>query len=416
MSGSGLSSGNLANTTDQGMLQRNSPEHYLSVFISYSRIEEQFVRGLDEALVRDGINVWVDLEEIRPSEDWVKRILAEIERIGTMLVVITPESCESRVCNLEVNHAAKMGKRLIPILRRDVPRDTLNEHLKSLHWIFFRDDDDREEAMSNLKFALNADLNWIDEQARLLVKALEWDRGGRKWTATIRGPALRLAERWLEQADETTRLPTQLHREFVASSRRATNQFWIGVSVLSVVLVALLILAPIFWQRSRSREREAIDAQLQVDKNSSPSPLDLARTSSLSQLLVRVRSSGHTVAVNEIERRLAQVPSPRTRVEVLESDPTRIGLASAAAGDKLFLWAPDRIEAFGHDGRNEVSVYRQRGGSIYSAWGDPCSDGILFEVDFDSFADAEVAGRVTRQGDRKFLKHVSEHDFDGEGI
>lgn len=191
MSGSGLSSGNLANTTDQGMLQRNSPEHYLSVFISYSRIEEQFVRGLDEALVRDGINVWVDLEEIRPSEDWVKRILAEIERIGTMLVVITPESCESRVCNLEVNHAAKMGKRLIPILRRDVPRDTLNEHLKSLHWIFFRDDDDREEAMSNLKFALNADLNWIDEQARLLVKALEWDRGGRKWTATIRGPALR---------------------------------------------------------------------------------------------------------------------------------------------------------------------------------------------------------------------------------
>jgi hypothetical protein len=384
------------------------------VFISYSRVEEPFVRSLDRALVQDGMDVWVDWEDIRPSEDWVKRILSEIERIGTMLVVITPESCGSRVCALEVNHAAQMGKRLIPILRRDVPRDALNEHLKNLHWIFFREGDNPDKALRDLRFALQTDLDWIDEQARLLTRALEWDRGGRRWAATLRGPALRAAERWLQRADQATRVPTPLHREFLVASRRATNRFRVGTGVASAVLAALAVLAPILWERSRSREHETIDTQLQLDRNSSPSSLDLARRSSLTQLLGRARSSGHTEAAAAIAGKLEQIPPPSSRVEVLGSDTSRVGLATAGVGDRLFLWAPDRIEAFSSDGRGPTAVYRQPGGRILWAEGDPCADGVLFEVDFESFADPALAARVETRGDRRFLRHTSEHDFEGE--
>ena len=256
---SGLSNANSSKSNARNMPQRDLAEGRSGVFISYSRVEEPFVRGLDRVLSQDGMDVWVDWDDIRPSEDWVKRILSEVERIGTMLVVITPESSGSQVCNLEVNHAAQLGKRLIPILRRDVPRDALNEHLKNLHWIFFREGDDPE-------------------------KALEWDRGRRPWAATLRGPALRVAEQWLARSDDATRIPTPLHREFLVASRRATNQFRIGTLVVSVVLVALAVSAPILWERSRSRERETIDTQLQLDQNSSPSPLDLARRSSLTPM------------------------------------------------------------------------------------------------------------------------------------
>lgn len=291
-------------------LPMEPPKALSGVFISYSRVEEAFVRNLVQALVKDGMDVWVDWEDIRPSEDWVKRILSEIERIGTMLVVITPESCGSRVCGLEVNHAAQLGKRLIPILRRDVPQDLLNEHLKNLNWIFFRDGDDQEKALSNLRFALQTDLDWIDEQARLLTKAMEWDRGGRRWTATLRGPALRRAEEWLERADAATRIPTSLHKEFLVASRRATNRFRLGTLVVSIVLVLLAILAPLLWQRSRSRERETITSQFELDQNSSPSPLDLARRSSMSQLLTRARSVGHTTVAVQIEQELMRIPCP----------------------------------------------------------------------------------------------------------
>jgi len=414
MTASDLSSANSPKSANGSMPPGTLSDHRSGVFISYSRVEEPFVRGLDRALVTDGMDVWVDWDDIRPSEDWVKRILSEIERIGTMLIVITPESCGSRVCNLEVNHAAQLGKRLIPILRRDVPRDALNEHLKNLHWIFFRDGDDPEKAMSSLQFALKADLDWIDEKARLLTKALEWDRGRRRWAATLRGQALRTAEQWLKRADNATRNPIPLHREFLVASRRASNQFRIIALVTSVVLVALVVLAPILWERSRARERETIDSQLQLDQNSSPSPLDLVRRSSLTQLLGRAHSSGHTDGAAEIERKLEQIPPPDSRVEVLGSDPSRVGLTTAGTGDRLFLWAPDRIEAYGPDDGKPVAVYRQRGGRILWVQGDPCANGVLFEVEFDSFADPTIAATVYPLQGRRFRKHVGEHDVEGE--
>lgn len=384
-----------------------------SVFISYSRVEEPIVRVLDKALSQAGMEVWVDWDDIRPSEDWVKRILSEIERIGTMLVVITPESCGSRVCNLELNHAAKLGKRLIPILRRDVPRESLNEHLKNLHWIFFREGDDPDKAMADLQFALRSDLDWIDEQARLLTKALEWDRGRRRWAATLRGPALRAAELWLARADNVTRIPLPLHREFLRASRRATNQFRMAAFAGTVVLMILAVLAPILWERSQSRERETVDTQLRLDQNSSPSSLDLSRRSSLTQLLQRANSSGHASATTTIQRKLAQIPPADSRRELLSSDASRRGLVSSSTGNRLFLWSADRIEAYGPEGGNPPAVYRQKNGRILWVEADPCVDGILFEVDFDSYADHTTAASVYSRQDRRFRKHEAEHDIDG---
>ena len=49
------------------------------LFLSYSRKDLEFVRRLSTGLVARGQDVWVDLEGIQPSEDWLKAIHAAIE-------------------------------------------------------------------------------------------------------------------------------------------------------------------------------------------------------------------------------------------------------------------------------------------------------------------------------------------------
>jgi hypothetical protein len=49
----------------------SSEERRASVFISYSREDKDFVRRLDAALTKRDRETWVDLEDIRPTEEWL---------------------------------------------------------------------------------------------------------------------------------------------------------------------------------------------------------------------------------------------------------------------------------------------------------------------------------------------------------
>ena len=44
------------------------------VFISYSRKDKNFARALHQALTKHGKDVWVDLEDIPPTAEWLKEI------------------------------------------------------------------------------------------------------------------------------------------------------------------------------------------------------------------------------------------------------------------------------------------------------------------------------------------------------
>jgi len=170
--------------------------------------------------------------------------------------------------------------------------------------------------------------------------------------------------------------------------------------------------------RSTASERDAISAQFRLDQNSSPSPLNLARQSNLQALLRRAQQVDHASTL-EIERELARIPAPSSRNEALAADSTRMGLASSGDGNRVFVWTPDRIEAFGSEGGGPTAVYRQERGRLVWVQGDPVADGVLFEVDFEHFADPATAARVETRNGRRFLRHhegtdLDEGEFDSE--
>jgi len=49
-----------------------------SVFISYSRKDKAFVKKLNDALDKSGVQAWVDWEGIELASDWMQTITAAI--------------------------------------------------------------------------------------------------------------------------------------------------------------------------------------------------------------------------------------------------------------------------------------------------------------------------------------------------
>ena len=91
-----------------------------SLFISYSRSDIEVARRLTEAFKGQGLNSWIDWEDIPPTVDWWKDIEKGIEESDGFLFLLSPNYCKSKVCKQEIEHTAKNGKRLIPLFVREI--------------------------------------------------------------------------------------------------------------------------------------------------------------------------------------------------------------------------------------------------------------------------------------------------------
>ncbi|HEX6228246.1 MAG TPA: TIR domain-containing protein [Solirubrobacterales bacterium] len=248
-----------------------------SVFVSYSRSDRGFVRRLLEQLKRSEREVWVDLDDIPPTADWLAEVKAGIEAAETFLFVISPDSISSEVCQTEVAHAAGLNKRIVPVVHSEVDERLVPEPLAQRNWLFFRNEDEFDSGLRALNEALDTDLDWLHAHAELLRRALAWERGGRRRSALLRGTELREAEAWLASESGGGQQPTAAHREFILASRRAAGRrqrsVLAAVSAALVVAIGLGILA--LTQRSTAIENQkraesqqlaaVADSQLRVD-------------------------------------------------------------------------------------------------------------------------------------------------------
>jgi WD40 repeat protein len=228
------------------------------LFISYSRKDMEFVHQLCAALSSAQREVWVDWRDIPPTAEWLEEIKSGIEGSDNFLFVISPDSIESAVCQSELSQAVERNKRLIPILHRDVPSNSLPAPLAKIHFIFFRNSDDFQSAFAILTQVLDDDLEVKRRHTRLLVRAREWGAHGHHPSLLLRGRDLQEAQEWQAKSSGSEPQPTPLHAQFIlASSRNQVRRQRLTIGAIAGALLVTVLLSIVAWNQRNSARRQA---------------------------------------------------------------------------------------------------------------------------------------------------------------
>lgn len=251
------------------------------VFVSYARTDASFVRVLVEALESRGEDIWVDWDDIPKGSDWWTRIESGIESARTVIAVVTPAFAASGTCEREVAHAAAHNKRVIPVVRVDTQPGSLPAPVSARDWILMRAADDFDRAFDELLNAVNTDLEWLDEHARLLVRAREWESNNRDGSYLLRGRELRVADEWLAAQAGHAETATPLQIEYVRNAKRSSvrRQRITFAAVTTALLVSLALTGAALWQWQRAVERQKLARSRELAAQAESSrPTDLGRS------------------------------------------------------------------------------------------------------------------------------------------
>jgi hypothetical protein len=200
-----------------------SPAERLKIFISYARADgaapaEELVTGLE--LV--GFEPFLDRHDIAAAEDWEARLGALIQNADTVVFIISPAAVKSERCAWEVDCAARLGKRLIPIQGPPVPEAEVPDRLRRLNYIFFREGQSPLKPLTELATALRQDVEWIREHTRLSEIAARWEArrraGGAADDLLLRGADLTDATAWAARRKENAPEITALQRAYLSAS------------------------------------------------------------------------------------------------------------------------------------------------------------------------------------------------------
>ncbi|HEY1775152.1 MAG TPA: TIR domain-containing protein [Solirubrobacteraceae bacterium] len=237
------------------------------VFISYSHADRAFAVRLRTALADRDMSVFVDEEDIPPASRWASDLASAIEEASAFVFVISPDSVASVECRKELDHAAAVNKRLIPVNHRETAIAETPAALASHNFVPARGlfEDDFERSLSLLLSAIETDLDWVREHTAWGSKALEWDTHRRDRSFLLSGTELSAAERFLAASAGREPQPTQLQNNYVIASRQAATRrqrrLLSGVSLALVVAIGLGIVALIQRSAAVANQNKAVSGE-----------------------------------------------------------------------------------------------------------------------------------------------------------
>jgi hypothetical protein len=85
-------------------------------FLSYSRSDERFALRLARDLREQGVAMWVDQLDIRPSEHWDRAIERAVRACCGLVVILSPRSVVSDNVADEISFAIDSGKSVLPVM------------------------------------------------------------------------------------------------------------------------------------------------------------------------------------------------------------------------------------------------------------------------------------------------------------
>ena len=177
------------------------PAEKPQIFISYARLDssalaEELMVGLEVA----DFQPYLDRRDIAAAEDWEARLGGLIQSADTVVFILSPAAVKSKQCAWEVERAAELGKRVIPVVGKPPSDAEVPERLRCKQYIFFQEGGSFARPLLELATALRRGVEWIREHTRLGEAAALWARtrasGGAADDLMLRGDQLVGAKAW----------------------------------------------------------------------------------------------------------------------------------------------------------------------------------------------------------------------------
>jgi CRP-like cAMP-binding protein len=121
------------------------------VFLSYARPDEPFVTRLANNLLKQQIDVWLDVYRLEPGKSWARQIGEALDSSHVMLVVMSPTSMTSENVDDEWNYYLDQKKPIVAVLHQPCK---VPYRLSKLHYVNFHEAD-YERALARLVATLN---------------------------------------------------------------------------------------------------------------------------------------------------------------------------------------------------------------------------------------------------------------------
>ena len=115
------------------------------VFISYSRRDSETIESIVTQLEAEGIDVWLDREDIKPGQQWRKQIVEAIDTAEAFVLNLSPDSGASDNVLKELNLAEEsLEPFILPIMLKDMKiPDTMRYQLAGTQFIAYYMDSKR---------------------------------------------------------------------------------------------------------------------------------------------------------------------------------------------------------------------------------------------------------------------------------
>jgi len=95
------------------------------VFLSHNSIDKPWVVQLKDDLIRYGLSVWLDKDEIRPGDLFAEALEEALENCRAIALIISPQAMDSGWVKEEYYRALSLSKdkqlplQLIPVILRE---------------------------------------------------------------------------------------------------------------------------------------------------------------------------------------------------------------------------------------------------------------------------------------------------------
>jgi len=130
------------------------------IFLSHSSVDKPWVIKLKDDLLRYGVSVWLDEDEIRPGDLFVDALESALVNCRTVALIVSPEAiCSGWVKDeysraLSLANAKRTNLRLIPVLLQEAE---LPGFLQNRKWVDFQDEADYARSVWKLVWGINGE-------------------------------------------------------------------------------------------------------------------------------------------------------------------------------------------------------------------------------------------------------------------